>query len=172
MRRIAARRVIGKGFGAFWWLMYSLGLLDYRIEGRETIPDGWSKRLRSFLADRVPIERVYRLCGAPIRLGFDDPATEGLLHPPLAHTEAPEAAPIRIVAGAFGQSRPWEDVFLAPDQIVGGGLSEAEAFICRACDLLDHPMVMRERASQATFYQFSLPEPAAVLSEKVWVRLG
>jgi hypothetical protein len=84
----------------------------------------------------------------------------------------PEAAPIRIVAGAFGQSRPWEDVFLAPDQIVGGGLSEAEAFFCRATDLLDHPMVVRERASEATFYRFTLPEPAAVLSEKVWVRIG
>jgi len=32
----------------------------YTIEGRETIPDGWSKRLRSFDAAKVPVEVVYR----------------------------------------------------------------------------------------------------------------
>jgi hypothetical protein len=32
----------------------------YSIEGRETIPDGWSKRLRSFDAAKVPLKVVYR----------------------------------------------------------------------------------------------------------------
>jgi hypothetical protein len=32
----------------------------YTIEGRETIPDGWSKRLRSFSAKAAPMETVYR----------------------------------------------------------------------------------------------------------------
>jgi hypothetical protein len=32
----------------------------YTIEGTETIPDGWSKRLRSFDADAVPMEIEYR----------------------------------------------------------------------------------------------------------------
>ncbi len=32
----------------------------YTIEGRESIPDGWSKRLRSFDAAKVPLEVVYR----------------------------------------------------------------------------------------------------------------
>jgi hypothetical protein len=32
----------------------------YTIEGRETIPDGWSKRLRSFDAAKVPVDVVYR----------------------------------------------------------------------------------------------------------------
>lgn len=32
----------------------------YTIEGRETIPDGWSKRLRSFQAKAAPMETVYR----------------------------------------------------------------------------------------------------------------
>ena len=32
----------------------------YTIEGTETVPDGWSKRLRSFSADDVPLEVVYR----------------------------------------------------------------------------------------------------------------
>lgn len=32
----------------------------YTIEGRESIPDGWSKRLRSFDAADVPVEVVYR----------------------------------------------------------------------------------------------------------------
>jgi hypothetical protein len=32
----------------------------YTVEGTETIPDGWSKRLRSFHADAVPIETVHR----------------------------------------------------------------------------------------------------------------
>ncbi len=32
----------------------------YTIEGRESIPDGWSKRLRSFDAAKVPVEVVYR----------------------------------------------------------------------------------------------------------------
>ncbi len=32
----------------------------YTIEGRETIPDGWCKRLRSFDAAKVPLQVVYR----------------------------------------------------------------------------------------------------------------
>ncbi len=32
----------------------------YTIEGRESIPDGWSKRLRSFDAAKVPVDVVYR----------------------------------------------------------------------------------------------------------------
>lgn len=32
----------------------------YTIEGTETIPDGWSKRLRSFKADATPMEVAYR----------------------------------------------------------------------------------------------------------------
>jgi len=32
----------------------------YSIEGRESIPDGWSKRLRSFDAAKVPVQVVYR----------------------------------------------------------------------------------------------------------------
>jgi len=32
----------------------------YTIEGRESIPDGWSKRLRSFDAAKVPVEVTYR----------------------------------------------------------------------------------------------------------------
>ena len=36
-RKFAARRVIGKAFGGFWGLMNVLGVLDYRIEGRENI---------------------------------------------------------------------------------------------------------------------------------------
>ncbi len=32
----------------------------YTIEGRESIPDGWSKRLRSFDAAKVPLNVVYR----------------------------------------------------------------------------------------------------------------
>ncbi len=32
----------------------------YTIEGRETVPDGWSKRLRSFDAAKVPVDVVYR----------------------------------------------------------------------------------------------------------------
>jgi len=38
-RRIVARRLIGRGFGAFWKMMYILGLIDYRIQGREHIDD-------------------------------------------------------------------------------------------------------------------------------------
>lgn len=32
----------------------------YTVEGTETIPDGWSKRLRSFSAEAVPLEVLYR----------------------------------------------------------------------------------------------------------------
>lgn len=83
----------------------------------------------------------------------------------------PEAAPLRISAGAFGGSRPWQDIYLAPDQVIGGGLSEGESFICRARDLEEHPMVLRERAKEAVYYLFRLDAPAAILCEKVWVRV-
>ena len=36
-RRFAARRLIGRAFGAFWRMMHVLRVLDYRIEGRERI---------------------------------------------------------------------------------------------------------------------------------------
>jgi 1-acyl-sn-glycerol-3-phosphate acyltransferase len=36
-RSVRARRLIGKAFGGFWGLMNVLGVLDYRIEGRENI---------------------------------------------------------------------------------------------------------------------------------------
>lgn len=32
----------------------------YTIEGTETIPDGWSKRLPSFNVDEVPVENLYK----------------------------------------------------------------------------------------------------------------
>lgn len=38
-RRFVARRLIGWGFGAFWRMMHALGLLEYRIEGRQYIDD-------------------------------------------------------------------------------------------------------------------------------------
>lgn len=43
--------------------IYKEGLSEYfiyTIEGRETVPDGWAKRLRSFDADPVPIQVEYR----------------------------------------------------------------------------------------------------------------
>ena len=43
--------------------IYKEGLSEYfiyTIEGRETVPDGWAKRLRSFDADPVPIRVQYR----------------------------------------------------------------------------------------------------------------
>lgn len=35
IRKVRSRRVIGTGFGMFIWILRSLGVLDYRIEGRE-----------------------------------------------------------------------------------------------------------------------------------------
>ena len=32
----------------------------YTVEGTETIPNGWSKRMRSFDADEVPLKIQYR----------------------------------------------------------------------------------------------------------------
>ncbi len=43
--------------------IYKEGLSEYfiySIEGTETVPDGWSKRLRSFAADHVPVRIQYR----------------------------------------------------------------------------------------------------------------
>jgi hypothetical protein len=43
--------------------IYKEGLSEYfiyTIEGTETIPDGWAKRLRSFEAERVPLRIQYR----------------------------------------------------------------------------------------------------------------
>lgn len=38
-RRVAARALIGKGFGLFVWFMHVQRLFDYRVEGREHIDD-------------------------------------------------------------------------------------------------------------------------------------
>jgi hypothetical protein len=38
-------------------------------------------------------EQIYRLCGRPIRLRFEEPAIEGAIHPPLAHTVDPSSHP-------------------------------------------------------------------------------
>jgi hypothetical protein len=47
----APKQVAKEGLGEYF---------IYTIEGRETIPDGWSKRLRSFDAAKVPMQVVYR----------------------------------------------------------------------------------------------------------------
>jgi hypothetical protein len=47
----APKQVAKEGLGEYF---------IYTIEGRETIPDGWSKRLRSFDAAEVPMQVVYR----------------------------------------------------------------------------------------------------------------
>ena len=77
LRGDAARRVLGRGKFRFGYggagLMGSIageekkiikeGLSEYfiyTIEGTETIPDGWSKRMRSFEAQTVPVKTQYR----------------------------------------------------------------------------------------------------------------
>ena len=47
----APRQIIKEGLSEYF---------IYSIEGTETIPNGWSKRLRSFEAEQVPLEVVHR----------------------------------------------------------------------------------------------------------------
>jgi hypothetical protein len=42
------------------WPPISAALIIYTIEGTETIPNGWSKRMRSFICPAVPMKTVYR----------------------------------------------------------------------------------------------------------------
>ena len=53
----------------------------------------------------VEAERVYRLCGRPIRVRCDAPEIEQAIHPPLAHAEDPSSAPsdtIEVVRDGAG----------------------------------------------------------------------
>jgi Coenzyme PQQ synthesis protein D (PqqD) len=52
---------------------------------------------RSPLARRLHAERIYRLCGQPIRVRFGSPVTEQLFHPAAAHTEAPESEAADVI---------------------------------------------------------------------------
>jgi len=49
--RTAPKEIIKEGLSEYFL---------YTIEGRETIPDGWSKRLKSFDADEVTAENLYK----------------------------------------------------------------------------------------------------------------
>ena len=43
VRQVAVRRLIGKAFGAFIWMMKSLGVLSYQVRGTENIVPGQSQ---------------------------------------------------------------------------------------------------------------------------------
>ena len=51
MERAAPKEIVKEGLSEYFL---------YTIEGRETIPDGWSKRLRSFEAGAVPVMNLYK----------------------------------------------------------------------------------------------------------------
>ncbi len=46
---------------------------------------------------RFHAERIYRLCGHPIRFRFGSPVTEHLFHPAAAHREAPESEAADVI---------------------------------------------------------------------------
>jgi Coenzyme PQQ synthesis protein D (PqqD) len=46
---------------------------------------------------RFHAERIYRLCGHPIRVRCGSPVTEQLFHPAAAHTEAPESEAADVI---------------------------------------------------------------------------
>ena len=48
-------------------------------------------------ARRLHAERIYRLCGHPIRVRFGSPVTEQLFHPAAAHTAAPGSAAADVI---------------------------------------------------------------------------
>lgn len=51
MERVAPKEIVKEGLSEYFL---------YTIEGRETIADGWSKRLRSFDAHDVPVMNLYK----------------------------------------------------------------------------------------------------------------
>ncbi len=51
MERVAPKEIVKEGLSEYFL---------YAIEGRETIPDGWSKRLRSFDAGDIPVINLYK----------------------------------------------------------------------------------------------------------------
>ena len=49
------------------------------------------------VARRLHVERIYRLCGHPIRVRFGSPVTEQLFHPAAAHREAPQSEAAHVI---------------------------------------------------------------------------
>lgn len=84
----------------------------------------------------------------------------------------PDAFPIRIAAGALGSERPQKDIYLAPNQEILIGSGHGGAAPLRARDLLSRPRVVRDPGEQVIYFIIDLGQPAMILSEKIWLRVG
>lgn len=81
----------------------------------------------------------------------------------------PDALPVRVPANTLGTGRPDADIYLAPDQKIGGGVSVGDRTQCAARALMTRPRVVREASEMVTYYRINLGEPAAIMSEKIWI---
>lgn len=84
----------------------------------------------------------------------------------------PDALPIRIQAGSFGQSRPKQDLIISPHQKVNISAGQYGLDFRLARDLIDRPGVTRHPVSTLCYYTVHCAEPAAVEVEGVCVSIG
>ncbi|MEL6169233.1 MAG: Hint domain-containing protein [Pseudomonadota bacterium] len=83
----------------------------------------------------------------------------------------PEAQPVLVRAGAFGQDCPRQDALFAPGQLLQ---TEARRFGTEfrcAAELSGHPKVMRSPTAPIIYYVIDCGRPATILAERVWTQI-
>lgn len=81
----------------------------------------------------------------------------------------PDAQPVLIPAGHFGQGRPGRDIHVSPQQKVNVSPGQFRQDFRLARDLLDRPGVMRAPMPMVSYHTFQCATPAAVLVEGLCV---
>lgn len=84
-------------------------------------------------------------------------------------TSNPDALPVRIPAGAFGQGRPMTDLLVSPHQKINVSPGQFRQDFRMARDLIDRPGVARQPVPTVTYHAFHCATPAAVLVEGLCV---